>query len=365
MRCKLTAIVLFGFVAIASESLLLAQRGGRGGGGARGGGSNYRGGGFGGGISNEGTRGEGTRGRSPGEGSRPNTGVGPYGRPGGGDESSRRPGMPAGGSARPGTGAASPNRPGMPGTATRPGMATTSSVNRPGMNAASTSARPYGTYHTPTAALGEQGDAVRSAASAYPRYNPAMYGNYPNAWRPTNLTGNSLYANPGYGSLAGLAGLSQQAQPYDYGGNVVVQPQAVYVNGDNAGTPQQYADQAGQIATNGNAQPAPDSTWQPLGVFAMVEGDQTSSDDTFELAINAQGLLRGNYHNLKDNSVVSVAGSVDPKSQRAAWTIGGDKTPVYEAGIANLTKNEATMLLHTGDGQPRQFTLVRLEQPAN
>jgi hypothetical protein len=96
----------------------------------------------------------------------------------------------------------------------------------------------------------------------------------------------------------------------------------------------------------------------------MVEGGQTTSDDIFQLAVNSRGVLRGNYHYLKDDSVVPLAGAVDPKTQRAAWTIGGDKTPIYEAGIANLTRDQTTMLLHLPDGQQRQFTLVRLPDPA-
>ena len=121
--------------------------------------------------------------------------------------------------------------------------------------------------------------------------------------------------------------------------------------------------QAANRAT-GDAQPPPNTPWQPLGVFAMVDRDQTSSDDAFQLAVNPQGLLRGNYHNLKDNTVTPLSGSVDPKTQRAAWTIGGDQTPVYEVGIANLTKDEAPMLLHQGgDSPPRQFGLIRLQQP--
>jgi hypothetical protein len=192
-----------------------------------------------------------------------------------------------------------------------------------------------------------------------------MYAAQANAWHPTNLTNNSLYVNPGYSALAGQLRMAQQPIPYDYGGNVVAQPQAVYVNGDNVGSPQQYAAQASQIAATGNAQPAPNTSWQPLGVFAMVDRDHTSSDDHFQLAVSPQGLLRGNYHNLTDNSVTPLSGSVDPKTQRAAWTIGGDKAPVYEAGIANLTKDEAPMLVHPGgDGQPRQFGLIRLQQPA-
>jgi hypothetical protein len=279
--------------------------------------------------------------------------------------------MPAGATNRPGAARPGVGAPGG-GTGARPGVSASGNAGamRPGMADQSPSAasayanRPYGTYHTPAANLADQGAAVRSQANALPNYNPSAYAANPNAWQPRNLANGSLYANPGYGAVAAFAGLGQQAQPYDYGGNVVVQPQAVYVNGDNAGTPQQYADQAGQIAANGSNDPGQESSWQPLGVFAMVEGGQTTSDDTFQLAINQKGLLRGNYHNLKDNSVVAIAGSVDPKTQRAAWTIGGDKTPTYETGVANLTGNEGTMILHTPDGQVRQFALVRLDPPA-
>jgi hypothetical protein len=190
-----------------------------------------------------------------------------------------------------------------------------------------------------------------------------MYGAYPGAWTSGNMTNPSLYTNPGYGAVAGQLGMAQQPVAYDYGANVVSQPNAVYVNGNNVGTPQQYADQASGIATSGNAQPDPNTQWQPLGVFAMVDSGQTSSDDIFQLAVNSQGILRGNYHSVKDNSVTPLAGAVDPKTQRAAWTIGGDQAPVYEAGIANLTLDQTTMLVHTPDGQQRQFSLIRLPEP--
>jgi hypothetical protein len=225
--------------------------------------------------------------------------------------------------------------------------------------------RPYGSYYAGDAALAARGNAFYGGALGYPYYGAAMYAAYPGAWPATNMMGASLYANPGYGAVAGQLGMAQQPASYDYGGNVVAQPDAVYVNGDNAGTPQQYADQASQLAASGrNAQPDPNTKWQPLGVFAMVQGEQTSSDDVFQIAVNSQGILRGNYHNTKTNNVVPIAGGVDPKSQRAAWTIGGDQTPVYEAGIANLTRDQTTMLLHTSDGQQRQFTLIRLPDPS-
>ena len=223
----------------------------------------------------------------------------------------------------------------------------------------------YGTQYASAAALDAQGTAFRAAAASYPAYSAAAYANYATAWHPTNVVTPSLYQHPGYAALAVGLGLSAQPVPYDYGGNVVVQPAAVYVNGDAAAAPQQYADQASQIAAAGvSAQPAQDSKWLPLGVFALVEGDATTSDDIFQLAVNPQGLLRGNYHNVQSNQVEQISGSVDKTTQRAAWTIGSDQIPVYEAGIANLTKDATPVLVHLGNGQSRQVSLIRLEQPA-
>jgi hypothetical protein len=224
--------------------------------------------------------------------------------------------------------------------------------------------RPYGTYYAGWGSYAALESAYLGAAAAYPFYTPAMYGGYPGAWVPTNVTGGSLYTNPGYGTTAAQLGLPAQPAAYDYGSNVVVQPDGVYVNGDQAGTSQQYADQAAQIAAAGQAAQANlDGNWLPLGVFAFVEGNATNSDDTFQLAVNPQGVIRGNYHNARSNQVEKVTGSVDKQTQRAAWTIGNDKTPVYEAGIANLTKNSTPVLIHLDGGQVHQASLVRLQQP--
>ena len=60
-----------------------------------------------------------------------------------------------------------------------------------------------------------------------------------------------------------------------------------------------------------------------------------------------------------------MSGAVDKATQRTAWTIGNDQTPVYEAGLANLTKDQTPILLHTEDGQTRQVSLIRLPQPSS
>src|SRR5512138_1477013 len=109
--------------------------------------------------------------------------------------------------------------------------------------------------------------------------------------------------------------------------------------------------------------PPSESLWQPLGVFAMVQGQESSSFHIFQMAINKQGIIRGNYYNALTDSTTPIYGSADKTSQSAAWTVGDKKTPVYEAGIANVAKGETTMVVHFGGGKSQQFTLGRVEKP--
>ena len=82
---------------------------------------------------------------------------------------------------------------------------------------------------------------------------------------------------------------------YDYGTTVTYENNNVYVNGQDAGTSQQYYDSAENLASSGaKADASPDGNWLPLGVFAFAKPGQTSSDVTIQLAINKQGIIRGN-----------------------------------------------------------------------
>ncbi len=110
---------------------------------------------------------------------------------------------------------------------------------------------------------------------------------------------------------------------YDYGNNVVYEDNSVYVNGDNVGTSEQYYTQATQIASTGAAAQAPsDGDWLPLGVFALTKPDQTKSDVSIQLAVNKQGIIRGNYTDTATNKNQVVQGSVDKQTQRVAFTVG-------------------------------------------
>ena len=151
----------------------------------------------------------------------------------------------------------------------------------------------------------------------------------------------------------------------DWARVVVYSGETVTFNGVTEIPAEQYVQQATDIATVGvEAKPDPKmGEWQPLGVFAMVGEGEEKSTNIFQLAINKEGVISGEYYNALTDTTEPVYGSVDAKTQRAAWTVATRKFPVYEAGIANLTKDETTMLVHFGEGKSQQLTLVRVEKP--
>jgi hypothetical protein len=147
---------------------------------------------------------------------------------------------------------------------------------------------------------------------------------------------------------------------------VTYQDGNVYYDGQQNATEDEYANQASQIAAAGQeAQPADDDQWQPLGVFAMAKGDETTSNDIFQLAINKAGTVRGNYYNALTDTTTPVSGSLDKKAQRVAWAMDGKPDTVYDTGLYNFTKDETTMLVHFGKEHTEQYKLFRMQQEEN
>jgi hypothetical protein len=173
-----------------------------------------------------------------------------------------------------------------------------------------------------------------------------------------------VWTYPTWGVLVPYLGFTAQPYTYDYGTDVVYQNNTVYVGGQSAGTPEQYAQQAITLADAGVAANAPPSEdWKPLGVFALAQGDDKTSNNVFQLAVNKDGIIRGNYYDGLADTTTEVYGSVDKKTQRAAWTIGKKKDRVFEAGVYNLTQAEAPCLVHIGTEQTQQMLLVRMDPP--
>ena len=222
------------------------------------------------------------------------------------------------------------------------------------------------TYFVRPGQLPVYGAAVRRNFVHYNVFTPAWYRSYPNAWRAAAWTAATFWAGTTWAALSSSYGYPAQPVVYDYGSTIVYEGDQVIYNGEPVATAEEYTQQAIQIAAQGvEAKPADKEEWTPLGVFGMVQGDEQDANKIFQLAINRDGILRGNYYDALSDTTVPVYGAVDRKSQRAAWTVGDRKDTVYETGIGNLTEPETTMLVHFGKDRTQQWTLVRLEKPQN
>jgi hypothetical protein len=212
--------------------------------------------------------------------------------------------------------------------------------------------------------LGTRAGYVRGGFFAYNSFNPNWYAVHPGAWAAAGWAANYAWTAATWPSVATFLDISAPPVYMDYGNTIVYQNNNVYVNGTDEGTAEKYNQQAISLATAGQeANPPKTDKWEPLGVFALAQGDEKTSNTMFQLAVNKQGIIRGNYFDALMGTSTEVYGSVDPKTQRAAWTIGKNKNTVFETGINNLTRDETPVLVHFGKDKTQQWLLVRVEKP--
>jgi hypothetical protein len=220
-----------------------------------------------------------------------------------------------------------------------------------------------GTYYVSGTALRAQGTYVRTGFRYYNAFTPAWYGRYPAAWRAARWAAPTVWVAATWPAIATYCAYPATPVYYDYGTTVVYEGDTVYVNGEQAASAEQYAEQAITLSDAGRTAQFPENEeWKPLGVFALVRGEEEASDKILQLAVTRDGVIRGNYYDAVADNTLPVYGSVDRKTQRAAWSVGDRQDVVFEAGIANLTQDETPILVHHGKDNTQQFTLVRVEQ---
>jgi hypothetical protein len=210
-----------------------------------------------------------------------------------------------------------------------------------------------------------RGSSVRNSFNHYNTFDHDWNTAHPGAWFAAGWGAGRVWSAATWPAIGAWCGWGSTVQPvyYDYGTNVTYQGDQVYQNDQPIASAADYYQQAQTLAQSGTT-PA-DATadnWMPLGVFSLVQGDQTDSNAIFQLAIDKSGDIAGNYTSVLTGTTLQVHGAVDKKTQLAAWTVGDNKTTVYEAGVSNLTKDEAPVLLHLGKDKTQQWMLVRIKQ---
>lgn len=212
-----------------------------------------------------------------------------------------------------------------------------------------------------------QGQHVQNWASNHPQWQSAWNSADSGIWRPTGTDAaawaTAAWAGAAWPAIDTWLGWGDVPYyPYDYGQSITYQGDNVYDGSQQVATANQYYQQASNLASGSASPPANNADWMPLGVFGLVKGDDKHPTRTFQLALDKQGNIHGNSMN-QYFDVLPVQGAVDKKTQRVCWTVGTDKSTVYDTGLYNLTKSEAPILVHTSATNTQQDLLVRMKQP--
>jgi hypothetical protein len=264
---------------------------------------------------------------------------------------------------------ARPERPGIagrPGGGDRPGIGHRPGgpAHRPGRSQIANDVRRHWRERYPGHGRFDRGwwNRHRAAIGYYPRWHP---------WRRWRY-------RPGYwwgwctaGALTGWFAYDWGTPlyyTYGTGGYVYYDNDMVYVNNQPYCSAAEYYDQADSLATavpDLSEQQAENIEWLPLGVFAITQDGVDDSSILLQLAVSKDGIISGTYYNETTDTTRPIQGTVDKKTQRAAWTFadGKDTGWVMETSIYNLTKDECSALVHFGPEQTQTWGMVRLEQP--
>ncbi len=206
--------------------------------------------------------------------------------------------------------------------------------------------------------------AVRNSFNDANIYGQQWYGSHPDVWAASGWAAGAAWTPSTWDAVAVQCGYANSTPTsYNYGVNVTSEDGNVSVDGQNVGTVEAFSQQAADLADSGaEATTADSDEWLPLGVFAMVRNEQQHPQLIVQLAINKQGILRGNYTDEVTEHTLPIQGAVDKTTQRAAWRVGHNQQAVMEAGLNDLTEAEAPALIHK-NGKTDHWLLVRLEQP--
>ncbi len=212
---------------------------------------------------------------------------------------------------------------------------------------------------------GKAWTAVNGAYTRWGVFTPRWYGGYPNAWWPGKWAmAATAWTAWGWGTAGSYCGCSGEGDYYDYGENVTYDDGTVYYGDEPVASAEQYYNQAEELADSGEQ--VENEEWLPLGVFAVIsEPTQTQTDKVVQLAVNKQGVIRGNLNDFLADKVIPLIGAVDKKTQRVAVKMEGNDSVVMETGLYNLTNDEVPVLVHFGPDRQEGRTLIRLAQPEN
>lgn len=187
-------------------------------------------------------------------------------------------------------------------------------------------------------------------------FTPQWYREHPQAWEVTHPHADA-WAVASFARAANWLGWVAVAPvAYEYS--------TVYETASTAPSDPVQVETAGDLVHQGDLDPSVDSgEWLPLGVFALLPAERNHADHLVQLAINKDGAVSGSYYDVLSDTKQPLYGSIDPQTQRVAWTVGSGDGVIFETSLSSLTEEQSGVLLHFGNGQTQKWTLYRQAGP--
>jgi hypothetical protein len=168
-----------------------------------------------------------------------------------------------------------------------------------------------------------------------------------------------------WGAFVGWFNVPTWSPPiyYDYGSNVVINQDVVYLNNQPIASAPVYAQQAINLATVDNPPPKDSNIeWLPLGTFALSSKKDDDNPSTIvQLALSKDGLISGTWFNRSTDASAAVEGRCDPDTQRVAIHKEDQPDVVLDVGVYNLTQAATPCLVHFGTLQTQTWYMIRLD----
>jgi hypothetical protein len=203
--------------------------------------------------------------------------------------------------------------------------------------------------------------AVNGNFAHWNYFTGGWFGRNLGAWWPGVWWAGTAWATATWATAGDYCGCPGPGIYYDYGENVTYEGDTVYYGDESVASADDYYNQADELAASG--QKTENEDWLPLGVFAVVsDAEQTKTDRVVQLAVNKDGVIRGNMQDSLTDNVTPLVGAVDKETQRVAIRMEGNDKVVAETGLYNLTNDEVPILIHFGSDNRETRTLIRLKQ---
>lgn len=187
-------------------------------------------------------------------------------------------------------------------------------------------------------------------------FTSSWYKQHPNAWQYQHPHADA-WAAASFGAVTGwVAGMATSPVYYNYNQTTA------YVEGnDSQPSSSEAQTEEAQQLTQSSTTDSSKEQWLPVGVYALVQGNEsTKAQMLMQISVSKSGQISGSYYNVLSGNSQPLSGSLDKQTQKVAWTVAGNQKAVFQTDLQGLTQPETPVLVHYGQGETEQMTLVRM-----